>query len=100
VLEVGDRGEVGIWLREETRWVDLVPWTPSAAVHMGSAVNEVQARALGKQLTLLVNGIPVASVEDASLPGGGVGVFAGGDGNEVVLEWLRVQVQEEPQRRL
>jgi hypothetical protein len=91
VLEVGDRGEVGIWRREEDRWVDLVPWTPSEAVQPGSASNEVSVQAIGPRLTLRVNGTDVATVEDAALEMGAVGVFVGGDLNDVVLQRLVVQ---------
>ena len=52
VLEVGDRGEVGIWRRADNSWIDLVPWTPSAAVRPGNAENELTVRAVGPRLTL------------------------------------------------
>jgi hypothetical protein len=91
VLEVGDRGEVGIWRRETDHWVDLVPWTPSATVQTGAALNEVVARAQGARLTLIVNGIQAAQVEDAALASGAVGVFAGGDGNAALLTRFLVQ---------
>jgi hypothetical protein len=92
VLEVGDRGELGIWRRDVDHWIDLVPWTRSNAVRPGGATNEVTARAIGQQLTLLVNGVLVASQIDATLPDGAVGVFVGGDFNEVVMERFVVQV--------
>jgi hypothetical protein len=92
VLEVGDRGELGIWRRDVDHWVDLVPWTRSDVVRPGGATNEVTARAIGQQLTLLVNGVLVASQIDATLPDGAVGVFVGGDFNEVVMERFVVQV--------
>ncbi|HZQ99499.1 MAG TPA: hypothetical protein VFC93_11870 [Chloroflexota bacterium] len=91
VLEAGDKGEVGIWRRDEDHWVDLLPWTQSSAVHPGGERNELTVRAVGRQIALSVNGTDVASVEDAALDGGGVGVFVGGDANEVVLERLTVQ---------
>jgi tetratricopeptide (TPR) repeat protein len=94
VLEVGDQGKVGVWRREGSRWYDLVPWTPAAAVVPGSAPNELTVRAVDRQLTLLVNGTQVAQVETA-LRGGGVGVFVGGDLNEVALEHFRLQVVAE-----
>ena len=90
VLEVGDQGEVGIWRREEDHWVDLLPWTPSEAVRRGAA-NELEVRASGQRLSLLVNGVPVASHVDPVLEQGAVGVFVGGDSNEVALEWLAVR---------
>jgi hypothetical protein len=91
VLEVSDRGEVGIWRREIDTWVELVPWTRSGAVRPAADGNLIEARAVGQRLTLLVNGTQTASATDSGLPQGGVGVFLGGDGNEAVLERLAVQ---------
>jgi hypothetical protein len=91
VLEVGDRGEFGIWRRNGDHWVELVPWTRSNAVHMGSAQNQLEARAHGPQITFIVNGVRVAEVTDSSPAAGGVGVFAGGDRNQVVLEAFSVE---------
>jgi signal peptidase I len=90
VLEVGDRGEVGIWRREQDRWVDLVPWTAARMVRPGTEPNELLALAVGPRLTLLVNGMQAASVEDAALTAGSVGVFVGGDFNQVLLQQLTV----------
>lgn len=92
VLEVGDRGDFGIWRRDGDRWIELVPWTRAAAVRPGSAANELTVRATGPTLTLLVNGVQVASILDEALPAGGVGVFAGGDLNEVALDRFSVQI--------
>jgi hypothetical protein len=91
VLEAGDRGEVGIWRREQDHWVNLVPWTPSEAVRRGSAANQLTVHAFGPRLMLLVNGIEAASVEDPALREGSVGVFVGGDFNEVALDWFVVR---------
>ena len=91
VLEAGDRREIGIWRREEDHWVDLLPWTPSDAVRPGGEANQLTAQAIGQRLTLLVNGVEVASVEDPALPMGTVGVFLGGDFNQCTLEWLVVK---------
>lgn len=91
VLEVGDRGQVGMWRREEDHWVDLVAWTTAPAAHAGDAENQLTARAIGQQLTLLVNGTQVATWEDATLADGTVAVFLGGDRNEAVLKRFVVQ---------
>ena len=91
VLEVGDRGEIGIWRREQDQWVDLLPWTPSAAVRGDAAENQLVVKAAGDQLTLSVNGTEVATRSDATLDSGGVGVFLGGDQNQAVLTRLTVQ---------
>jgi hypothetical protein len=95
VLEASDVGDVGIWRRENDHWVDLVPWQRAgAAMHPGTASNTLTAQAIGSHLSLIVNGVTVASVDDASLTAGSVGLFAGGDGNEVVVESLRVQAAD------
>jgi hypothetical protein len=94
VLGVGDRGELGMWRRVEDAWIDLLPWTASDAVRPGGAANEITARAQGPRLTLLVNGVEVASELDDTLRQGGVGVFAGGDGNDVMFEGFGVRVAD------
>lgn len=95
VLAAGDQGEVGIWKRDGDRWLDLVPWTRSDAVRTKLGVaNVLEARAEGTRLALRVNGALAAQVDDAEAVAGGVGVFAGGDGNEVVLERFTVRRPE------
>ena len=51
-------------------------------------------RALGVQMTFTLNGMPVAVVEDDALASGGVGIFVGGDYNEVALDHLSVQLPD------
>jgi hypothetical protein len=92
VFEVGDNGEVGVWLRDGDTWVDLLPWTPSEVVRQGMAPNELIVSAVGDRLSFIVNGVPVATQTDNLLQRGGVGIFAGGDGNEVAVERLTVRV--------
>ncbi len=92
VLETGDLGEFGIWRREGERWIDLVPWTRSQAVRQGGSPNELAVRATGSVLAFTINGIEVARVDDDALTHGGVGVFAGGDNNEVALDRFTVQL--------
>ena len=91
VLEVGDKGEVGIWRRETDHWVDLQPWQRSDAVKPGNASNELTVRAIGNTLSLMVNGIEVASRTDAAYASGRIGLFVGGDGNQVALDHFVVQ---------
>jgi hypothetical protein len=95
VLEIGDRGDIGIWQREETRWIDILPWTPSAAVHQGMEANELLVTTQGRRLRFVVNGVEVANTMYNALPAeGGIGVFVGGDLNEVSLEWLIVETPD------
>ncbi|MBV9169473.1 MAG: DUF4388 domain-containing protein [Chloroflexi bacterium] len=91
VVEVGDKGEIGMWLRDNDHWVDLLAWQRSDAVRPGTAANDLTVRAVGDQLTLLVNGTQVASQTDSTLKAGGAGVFVGGDGNQVSVDHFSVQ---------
>jgi hypothetical protein len=86
VAEAGDRGQFGIWRRDNDHWVDLVPWTDSDAIHVDRGVNAIDARAIGGALELAVNGVALAHVEDQALATGSVGIFVGGDGNQVALD--------------
>ncbi len=52
------------------------------------------AQAAGQQLMFLVNGTPVASVVDTVLAEGAVGLFVGGDFNEVVIDRFVVQTPD------
>jgi hypothetical protein len=46
-------------------------------------------------MTFAINGVEVASVDDDSLPtSGGVGVFSGGDFNEVALDRFSVIIPD------
>jgi hypothetical protein len=91
VFEVGDRDGVGIWRREGDRWIDILPWTPSTAVNGQGGTNVLVAEARGARLDFFVNDKLVASGEDAALAEGEVGVFTGGDGNDVLLTRFAVQ---------
>lgn len=91
VLEVSDRGEIGIWRRVQDHWLELLPWTPSEAVRQGQLSNVLEVRVTGQRLDLAVNGVLVASREDHALRPGGVGVFVGGDFNEVDLQQVVVR---------
>jgi hypothetical protein len=92
VLEVGDKGEVGIWRRDGDHWADLLPWQKSDAVKPGMATNEMTVRAIGNRLSLSVNGIQVAVRTDATYSSGVPGLFVGGDGNQVAVNHFTVQV--------
>jgi len=91
VLEAGDKGEVGIWRRDGDHWVDLLPWQHSDAVQTGTASNELSVRAVGGSLSLSVNGTPVATRTDTTFAGGQVGLFVGGDGNQVGVTRFTIQ---------
>jgi hypothetical protein len=92
VVEVGDRGDIGIWQRDETHWIDLVPWQHSEAVRPDQAANSIVVTTHGPALQLEVNGQVVAGVSYDRLPeSGGVGLFVGGDLNQIILQALRIE---------
>jgi hypothetical protein len=92
VLETGDLGEFGVWRRDGDHWFDLVPWTRSGAVRPGGSPNDLTVRATGDRLVFSVNGVEVAQVQDDTLLAGGIGMFVGGDFNEVAVDRFLVQV--------
>lgn len=92
VLETGDLGEFGIWRRDGDHWFDLVPWTRSGAVRPGGSPNDLSVRARANRMLFLVNGVEVATVQDDTLLAGGVGIFVGGDYNEVAVDRFVIQV--------
>lgn len=92
VLEVDDRGDVGIWQRDQTRWIDVVPWTHSEAVQVDHAPNTLAVNVDGAKVRFEVNGAQVVDLTYDRLPPiGGVGIFVGGDLNLVALQWLRIE---------
>jgi hypothetical protein len=91
VLEVGDRGDIGIWQRDQAHWIDIVPWQHSDVVQVDKAPNTLVVTTHGPGLMLEVNGQMLAVVSYDKLPTtGGVGIFVGGDLNEVALERLQI----------
>ncbi len=92
VLETGDLGEYGVWRRDGDHWVDLVPWARSPAVRSGGSPNDLLVRAVGDQLTFSVNGNVIAVVTDDTYAQGGVGLFVGGDYNDVALDRFDIQL--------
>ncbi len=91
VLEAGDNGEVGMWRRDGDHWTDLLPWQPNAAVKTDTGSNDLSVRAVGNRLSLTVNGTLVATKTDDTFAAGGVGVFVGGDGNQVAVDRFSIQ---------
>lgn len=64
-------------IEDNTLWTLAQTSGPAAAIQTGSANNRLQADCIGSTLTLSVNGTQVLSVNDATFPGGDVGLIAG-----------------------
>ena len=94
LLEVGDKGDVGIWQRDGTRWTDILPWTHAPAVNLENGWNELVVTTIGAEMRFDVNGARAADVSYNGIPArGGIGIFAGGDLNHIVLDWLRIDAR-------
>lgn len=68
-------------------------WTPSDAIHPGIGTNVLEVIAQGNRLTFVVNGQPLAQVEDDRFAHGDIGLYAGSfyeGGVEVHFDNLRV----------
>ena len=63
---------------------ELVPWTSSAAIHKGSALNLLQVIGRGTHFILLANGQELASLDDDTLADGWTGVVAMDGGHAAV----------------
>jgi hypothetical protein len=90
VFEVGDKGEVGVWRRDQDQWRDILGWTPSAAVRAAAGENLLVVRVADGRVSFSVNGADIPAQASAQPISGRVGVFLGGDANEAVLTQLRV----------
>jgi hypothetical protein len=63
---------------DDGKWVALSgDWTPSDAIQTETATNLLEVVCQGATMTLLVNGVTLAQVEDGSYPRGDVGLYAG-----------------------
>ena len=90
VFAVSDRGEFGAWRRAADRWIELVPWTPSPAVRPAGGENTLTVAAIGDTMMFAANGTALTTQIDSTLSGGGVGIFAAGDGDHFLLNSLVV----------
>lgn len=88
VFEVGDKGEVGAWRRQEDQWVDILGWTQMPSIKSGTGENQLSVRVDGGQASFSVNGVEVPLPSRPQVSPGGLGLFLGGDGNEAVLTRL------------
>ncbi len=61
---------------ENSEFQALVEWTPSDAIRTGDAENHVQVLCEGAWLTLMVNGVTLASVKDTRFTEGDIGLTA------------------------
>ncbi len=61
----------------------LISWTRSDVIHTGNATNHIRAACQGSHLTLAVNGVTLAQVDNASYPSGTIGLIAATLGDQM-----------------
>lgn len=69
-------------------------WTPSNAIHLGTATNLLKVICQDTTMTFFVNGVQLAQVEDVDYRRGDIGLYAGSffePGVEVHFDNLRVE---------
>ncbi len=91
VLGIDDRGQYAVSRRDDDRWIDVVPLTPSDAIRSGQQSNDLSVTAIDDRLTLSVNGTEVATVLGALPRAGRVGIYVAGDSNDVVVTRFEVR---------
>jgi hypothetical protein len=75
-LSVSGDGYYSIWLNYGPDWIPLVDWAESDAIQQGNATNRILAVCDGPTLSLFVNGIHLATVEDETFSGGDIALTA------------------------
>ncbi len=79
IFIISSDGYYGIGLidGQEYRLLGMDALQPSDAIRLGSASNHLRADCVGDTLTLTVNGVQLAQVQDTRFPSGDVGLIAG-----------------------
>jgi hypothetical protein len=68
-------------------------WLPAEAINLGEATNTIEAICRGDELTLVVNGVELARLQDGQFDHGDIGLYAGTfyeTGVEIVFDDLLV----------
>jgi hypothetical protein len=76
LFEVDAQGEYAVYLRYQQDWYELLPWTPSPTIHVGSS-NNLTALGRNAQFDLFINGQFVSTLTDDRLSSGTAGVLIG-----------------------
>ena len=72
-FQVSESSQYAVYLYSGGRWAELIGWTKAEAIRAGR-INKVAVAGEGARFTLFINGAPVGTVTDATLPTGSVGV--------------------------
>lgn len=79
-FDISGDGHLSFMRRDESdggRWVEVIDWTPSAAIHRGASSNRIKVVAQGSHFSFSVNGQLVAEADDGTYRSGAIGLEAG-----------------------
>ncbi len=76
-LEISEDGYYAIWKEEGGEYTALVEWAASDAIPVDGSPVTIQAACVGDTLTLAVNDVVIAEVQDTSFSSGDIGLLAG-----------------------
>jgi len=74
ITSLGDYSFVKL---QNDKWVDIIPWTKSNAIHAGKATNMIKVECNGNKFTFYTNGVKLRECNDNSILSGNIGLFAG-----------------------
>lgn len=76
---ISSDGYYGIGMINDNNYqlIGMEALQPSDAIQLGSALNHIRADCVGNTLTLHVNGMQIAQVQDATFASGDIGLIAG-----------------------
>jgi len=85
-FQISSDGYFAIDLMQAGEWVTLVSWEASTAIRQGlDVVNRLRVECEGSQFAFAVNGTDLATITDATLSTGSIGLAAGTFGEPGVV---------------
>jgi hypothetical protein len=94
LFAISSDGSYTVQTFRDREWGLLVDWTETDAVRDPAATNRLRVECLGSRMRFVVNGTPLAEVEDAAFDSGDVGLLAGAfDQGGVVIAFDNLQVR-------
>jgi hypothetical protein len=90
-FEINQNGYFSIWRGVNDQWTALQNWTYSSAIRRFSNWNTMRVLAVGSNLYLFINGIPVWSGVNTSLTSGQVGAFVARVGSSTTTDVFYLQ---------
>jgi len=75
-FKISGEGEYGFDKLQDAKWIDIIPWTQSAAIKAGRATNLIKVECNRDKFTFYVNGNKLGYCTDNSFASGSIGLEA------------------------